>query len=123
MIKVELFNKFDRDDPLEIVKYVFNSFGNSSDFPEIVDCLLSKEGTSINYEGCRFPGDLDEGELYNDYNGVPFEGVECWAFDKEITVPENEFFKLLKIACDRYIELHPDRKDELEKIMSQSTLI
>jgi hypothetical protein len=28
-------------------------------------------------------------------------------------------FQILKIACDRYIELHPDKKYELEQVIVQ----
>ena len=122
--KVQLFENIDRkNDNLKIAKNVLNSFGERSDFPLIVDCLLGKEGTSVNEDGCSFPDDLDEDELYNDYDGVPFEGVNCWYFDEEAIVPEDEFFKLLKEACQRYIELHPDKRNELEQILSQSTLV
>ena len=122
--KAQLFENINREpDSLRIAKNVLNSFGERSDFPLIVDCLLGKQGTSINEDGCSFPGDLDEDELYNDYNGVPFEGVNCWYFDEEEIVLEDEFFSLLKQACQRYIELHPEKREELEQIMSQSTLI
>ena len=123
MPEIELFNKFDKDSRLNTVKYVFNNFGNRSDFLLTIACLLGKEGTVVNESGCHFPNDLDEYELYNDYDGVPFEGVECWSFEDEVTVSEEDFFSVLKIACERYIELHPNEKDELQKIMAQSTLV
>lgn len=123
MIKAELFNKFNRNDYLAVVKHIFNTFGRSYNFLSIVDSLLKKQGTVINDEGCSFPEDLDEDELYNDYGGIPFEGVNCWSFDNEVTVSEEEFFKVLKMACERYIELHPEKKEELEQIISQSTLL
>ena len=121
----ELFERIDYDnDPLQIVKKALNEF-NNSDFPEFVRSLvIDREGGGGEHGGCRFANELDEFELYYDYGGVPFEGVECWSYDdEEIIVSEKEFFKVLKEACQRYIELHPDKKDELEKIMAQSTLI
>ena len=118
-----LFEKIDLNDPLKIVKEVFNNIGDSSTFFSSVKNLLNKERVGIDYDGCRFSNDLDESEIYHDYGGKPFEGVECWLLDDEVIVSEEEFFKLLKIACKRYIELHPDKRDELEQIMSQSTLI
>ena len=122
--KTRLFENLDpKKDEFIIVKELLNHFGEYPDFSLTVDCLLGKEGTVINEDGCCFPGDLDEYELYNDYNGVPFEGVKCWVYEDEIIVSENDFFKLLKIACERYIELHPNEKDELQKIMAQSTLV
>ena len=123
MIKEQLFNKFTRGEPYQIVKNVFNHYGGRSDFPRTVGLLLNKTGIVMDYDGCRFPGDLDEYELHDDYNGVPFEGVECWSLDDEITVSEDVFYEILKEACKRYIEMRPEKKDELEQITSQSTLI
>jgi hypothetical protein len=121
----ELFEHIDYDnDPLQIVKKALNEFNNSH-FPRFVESLvIYKEGGGGEHGGCRFAKALDESELYADYNGVPFEGVECWSYDdQEIIVSEHEFYKCLKLACDKYIELHPETRDELEQIMSQSTLI
>lgn len=118
-----LFEKIELNDPLKIVKEVFNNIGDSSTFSKSVKDLLSKERVGIDYDGCRFPNDLDESEIYHDYGGKPFEGVECWIMDEEVIVSEEEFFKVLKEACKRYMELHPDKKDELEQIMAQSTFI
>ena len=119
-----LFEKIDYDnDALWVVKDALNTF-NASYFPEFIESLiLKKEGGGDEYGGCRFPSDLDESEIYHDYGGNPFEGVECWYLEDNVVVSEDEFFKLLKEACERYIELHPDKTDEIEQIMSQSTLI
>ena len=118
-----LFEKIDLNDPLKIVKEVLNNIGDSSTFPRSVKNLLNKERVGIDYDGCRFPSDLDESEIYHDYGGKPFKGVECWLLDDEVIVSEDEFFKVLKQACKRYIKLHPEKREELERIMSRSTLI
>ena len=119
-----LFEKINyNNDTLWVVKEALNTF-NASYFPEFVESLiLKKEGGGDEYGGCRFPSDLDESEIYHDYGGKPFEGVEYWYLEDNVVVSENEFFIVLKEACERYIELNPNRKDELEQIMSQSTLI
>jgi hypothetical protein len=121
--KQDLFPRIENPDaPASIVKEVLNCIKLSS-FPDEVGNLINRNEFSEDYLGCRFPENLDESELYNDYGGIPFEGVECWVMDEEVIVSEEEFFKVLKEACERYIELHPEKKDGLEKIMSQSTLL
>ena len=125
MLLPELFERINYDsDPLQIVKKALNEFNNSH-FPEFVRSLvIDKEGGGGERGGCRFARALDESELYGDYNGLPFEGVECWSYDdEEIIVSEQEFYKCLETACQRYIKLHPDKRDKLEQIMSQSTLV
>lgn len=115
-----------KDDKASIVKKALNTL-DGYDFPEAVKYFLDKTGYGTDGGGCDFPGDLDEYEIYHDYGGKPFEGVRCYYLggfeEEEVIVSEEEFFKLLKEACERYITLHPDKKDELEKIMAQSTLI
>ena len=110
-----------RVDKTSIVMNALNDF-NDSYFPKFVKSLIvDKEGGGGEHAGCRFAKALDESELYHDYAGVPFEGVECWSLDDEVIVSEEEFYKILKMACDRYIEIHPEKRDELEQIMSQLT--
>lgn len=111
-----------RKDKLSTVMKALNTL-NDSYFVKSAAYLLQGEGSGDEYGGCRFPNDLDESEIYHDYGGNPFEGVECWYLEDNVVVSEDEFFKLLKEACERYIELHPDKKDEIEQIMSQSRLI
>lgn len=53
-------------------------------------------------------------------NGDDFEGVACFLADDEIILTEEEFFSLLKEACQRYTEMYPDRREELKQIISQS---
>ena len=111
------------NDPLGIVKEALNTFHHAYFIEYVSSFINKKEGVGDENGGCRFPNDLDEYELFNDYGGKPFEGVECWYQDYNIVVSEEEFFNVLRQACERYIELHPDEKDELQKIMAQSTLI
>lgn len=126
-MKPNLFQKIDyANDAFWIVKEALNSLDSSS-FPKAINYFLNDTGYGNDGGGCDFPGDLDEHEIYHDYGGKPFEGVRCYYLggfeEEEVIVSKEEFFDILKIACQRYIEIHPDQKDELEKIMSQSTLV
>ena len=69
-------------------------------------------------EGIGF-GDDCVGCLYPIEDDDDFEGVWCYYLDDEVIVSEDEFRGYLAEACERYIELHPDKKDELEQILSQ----
>ena len=115
-----------KNDKVSIVQKALNTL-DGYDFLGAVKYFLSKTGYGTDGGGCDFPGDLDEYEIERDYGGKPFEGVRCYYLggyeEEEVIVSEKEFFSILKIACQRYIKLHPEKREELEQIMSKSTLI
>lgn len=110
-----LFENIDYDlDSLWIVKEVFNSMNNMF-FLETLNRLVDGIGWPNEYAGCQFSNDLDESE-------EPFKGVLCWYLnDDETIVSEKDFYDCLKMACERYIELNPEKQQEILKIMNRLT--
>ena len=108
-----LFEKVDhRKDSLWVLKDAINVVAYGK-FSKAVSCWLQGIGYSYNGNGCDFAEKGDE-----------FDGVCCYYNENyEVVISEEVFFEHLKIAIQRYIELNPDKKDELEQIVSQSTLI
>ena len=111
-----LFQGIDyKDDKYFTVKDALNAVGFQG-FPEAVSCWLRGIGYGVDGGGVDFPEEDDM-----------FEGVRCYYLgglkDEEVIVSEKIFFEHLKSACERYIELYPEKREELERIMSQSTLI
>ena len=107
---LNLFEKIDyKNDLLGPAKDAINSVASEENFLEAVeDCLKGIGFGIIEGFGCLFPE-----------NGDDFEGVACFLADDEIILTEEEFFSLLKEACQKYIKIYPNRKDELEQILSQ----
>ena len=100
-----------RQDKIGIVMNALNSI-YASGFLSNLKYLVDETGIGLDYAGCFFPEDDDD-----------FEGIRCYCLDDEAIVSKEEFFSLLKQACKRYIELHPEKREELEQIISQSTLV
>ena len=50
MIKEQLFNKFIRGEPYQIVENVFNHYGGRSDFPRTVGLLLNASQLIVRYK-------------------------------------------------------------------------
>ena len=110
-MKPDLFEKIDRtNDPYQIVKSALNS-SLGWGFISALDRWLRGVSYGDEYAGCDFPEDDDQ-----------FKGIRCYFLDDEIIISEQVFFEHLRKACQRYIELHPDRKDKLEQIISKSSL-
>ncbi|MCW5318300.1 hypothetical protein GTQ43_32595 [Nostoc sp. KVJ3] len=107
----ELFDGVDHTtDPLWIVKYYFNAIGGIS-FPTALNYLLEGTGYGDEYNMCEFPCE-DEDDI--------FEGVRFSFLDKdEIIVSQDIFKKYLKIAAERYIELNPEKADEVQNVLKK----
>ena len=107
----ELFDSVDyTTDPLWIVKSYFNAIAGIS-FPYALNCLLEGTGYGSEYAMCEFPCE-DEDDM--------FEGVRFCFLDKdEIIVSQEIFKKYLKIAAERYIELNPERADEVKNVLKK----
>ena len=85
-------------------------------FPEAVSYWLKGIGYGVDGGGIDFPEDDD---IFEGVRGYYLNGSE----DEEIIISEEEFYQHLKIAIQRYIKLHPEKREELEQIMSRSTLV
>ena len=112
MIHPRLFEKIDRkNDPHTVAKDVLNSLNHRA-FIRAVNSWLQGIGFGGDGGACDFPEDDDS-----------FEGVLCYNhLDEEVLLTEKEFYNLLSEAIQRYIELRPDKREELEQIISQSSL-
>jgi CDI immunity protein len=105
----ELFDGVDSTtDSLWIVKYYLNAIAGIS-FPEALNYLFEGTGYGDEYNMCEFPSEDDM-----------FEGVRFYFLDKdEIIVSQEIFQKYLKIAAERYIELNPEKADEVQNVLKK----
>jgi CDI immunity protein len=113
MSSLSLFYNYSND-PLRIIKIYFNSRNNNY-FVENLEALVAREGGG-NPCGCTFPEGLDE---YDDKDTETFEGVCCWYFEEEIIVSEQEFYNIMIMACDAYIEINPTKKEDINRVLRQ----
>ncbi|MEH2025389.1 ribonuclease toxin immunity protein CdiI [Nostoc sp.] len=106
----ELFDGVDyTTDPLWIVKYYFNAIGGIS-FPYAINTLPKGTGYGNEYNMCAFPCE-DEDDM--------FDGVRFSFLDEDKIVSEDIFKKYLKIAAESYIELNPERADEVQNVLKK----
>jgi hypothetical protein len=94
------------EDPSEFpVQAFFNAVSDNS-FVDAVDCLTKGIGYSMNDAHCTFPTDLDADEK-------PFHGVRFSLFEQSATITREQLRCFVKLACDKYVEKHPQHKDRL----------
>ncbi|MEH2363328.1 ribonuclease toxin immunity protein CdiI [Nostoc sp.] len=109
-MREQLFDNIDyRIDPLWIVKSYFNTIGGIS-FPYAINTLLKGIGYGNEYAMCAFPCE-DEDDI--------FDGVRFSHLDEDKIVSEDIFKKYLKIAAERYIELNPEKADEVQNVLKK----
>ncbi|MBW4536785.1 MAG: hypothetical protein KME09_22905 [Pleurocapsa minor HA4230-MV1] len=60
---------------------------------------------------------INSEQLQEDEN--PFNGVLCWYFEEKIIVSEQEFYDVMSMACQNYIELNPKEKEKVEEILAK----
>lgn len=109
-----LFNNLDLDEnSIRILKNVFESYNLSGHFMEYINYVVDKNGVGDEYSGCMFPSEVNKvDDEYFD------KGVLCWYLNDEIIVSEQEFHDVMLMACQRYIELNPNTKEEVKKILN-----
>ena len=97
-MEINLFEHIDYyRDNLWIVKEALNSTYSLS-FPTTVKKYLNEISVCTDFGGCKFSKN---------------DGVYCYCLEDEIIVSKQEFYECLQKACNRFIELHPRKKNEL----------
>ena len=97
-----------------IVKRCLDTVEHKNFIQQISDILDGKNYTS-EYEGgtCEFPHNLEETE-------EPFVGVRVrYSDNNEIIVSEETLRECILIACQRYLELYPEKKPEMANILEK----
>jgi hypothetical protein len=113
-MKYPLFNYLDLDRyPIQIVKTYFDC-RNEIYFVEHLNYIVNRKGVGNEYSGCMFP------EEVNEVDDESFsEGILCWFLEEEVIISEKEFYDVMVMACQRYIELNPRKKDEIYEILKK----
>jgi CDI immunity protein len=103
------------NDPLWIVKEFLNTLDGLA-FNKRANYIANGVGQSTECAGCIFPNDP------KDYDEELHDGVFCYYFDDNIVVNEKDFMKLFKVACERYLVIHSDSIDSINRLDIQSVI-
>ncbi|MCO4859205.1 ribonuclease toxin immunity protein CdiI [Herbaspirillum sp. WGmk3] len=98
-------------DPDWIVKVFFNSLESQNRFLWALRLMVDRRGCAVNYDYCFFSDLSDPDPEYH------FLGVKIGFGDNEIQLTDEEFAEFLGRACERYMQLHPEEKDEVTSIL------
>ncbi|WP_338457889.1 ribonuclease toxin immunity protein CdiI [Pantoea sp. Nvir] len=109
-----LFEKIDYEHDSEwVLKDFFNSLNLQGRFLYGVDNIIRKCGFVINETYCHYP---DLQDVDPDFH---FEGIMFGVWEGEIIVPESVGFKYTRLACERYLKLHPEDTEKVKSLLSK----
>ncbi|MBW9336847.1 ribonuclease toxin immunity protein CdiI [Herbaspirillum sp. RU 5E] len=94
-----------------IVKDFFNSLESRNRFLWALRLMVDRRGCAVNYDYCFFSDLSDPDPEYH------FSGVKIGVGDNELQLTDEEFAEFLGRACERYMQLHPEEKDEVTSIL------
>lgn len=115
----ELFNQSDIDAGLNIIIIsYFDRMYEDGDFIKAIALLTEK--VALNKDGayCAF-GDMDN---YCDdfhFNGVEFAMGYPPSEAEEVIVSEEECYKYVRLACERYIKFHPKNMKIINNLLEK----
>jgi len=110
----KLFEGIDyENDPEWVIKEFFNSIYSQHKFLWALPFILKRYGCCVNETACTFP-DLDDPDPM-----CHFEGIMFSVYDGEIIVPESVGFNYVRLACERYINIHPDDQITVNDLLMQ----
>ncbi|PKH09740.1 ribonuclease toxin immunity protein CdiI [Planomicrobium sp. MB-3u-38] len=80
------------------------------------------EGYSVDYHNCEFSNEMHP--LEEDYfeDGIRFSIDISHAYESEVIVSLDTFYKYLSRACTFYLEIHPDDSEEIKKLLEKIRL-
>lgn len=109
-----LFKKIDYDnDPDWIIKEFFNSLNVGGKFLWALPYVIDKVGCGIDETFCSFPDLNDPDPEYH------FEGIMFGVWKGEIIVPEAVAFKYVRLACEKYLDLHPEDTEKVNELLAK----
>jgi len=118
----ELFGQpYDRKNPYWILESFFDRMHGEGYFIKTIIYIIGRNSFHLDGAYCSFP------DLNSCYEEDHFEGIE-YAYgyppenDSTIIVSENICSKYIKIACAKYLNLHPEDSAEIQVILQNSLL-
>ncbi|EPG6258948.1 ribonuclease toxin immunity protein CdiI [Klebsiella aerogenes] len=109
-----IFENIDyENDPEWVVRDYFNSMYLQGKLIWMLPYLINKIGCGVNETYCSFPDFEDPDPECH------FEGIMFGVWDGELIVPEFVGFKYVRLACEKYIQLHPEDTEKVNELLAK----
>ncbi|MBP2851617.1 ribonuclease toxin immunity protein CdiI [Dickeya oryzae] len=118
----ELFGQpYDNNDPHWIIKAYFDRMYGDGFFLRTIELLTHKGALNTDGAYCHFP------DMNSYYEEEHFEGVEfAYGYppeeDDTIIVSEETCFKYVRLACEKYLQKHPEDEAKIKSLLEKMPL-
>ncbi|MGT3350070.1 ribonuclease toxin immunity protein CdiI [Yersinia enterocolitica] len=115
----ELFGQpYDGSDQYWVLKGYFDRMYNDGYFLKAIGYLVERTSFHVDGAYCNFP------DMNSCYEEEHFDGVEfAYGYppeeDDTITVSEEVCFNYVRLACEKYLQLHPEDTDKVKALLTQ----
>ncbi|MCL8303074.1 ribonuclease toxin immunity protein CdiI [Pseudomonas mosselii] len=115
----ELFGQpYSDSDPYWVVKGYFDRMYHDGNFIRSIELLVERWGFSVDGAYCNFP------DLNSFFEEEHFEGVEfAYGYPPKnegtVIVSEGGCSEYMRVACDKYVGLHPEDAAKVKGILSR----
>lgn len=110
-MNIRLFDNIDYDKSDWVIEEFFNSIYSQGEFLWALKLIIEKNGCGINETYCSFPDLNDPDPEYH------FEGIMFGVWEGEIIVSEETGFKYISLACEKYLQLHPEDAENINELL------
>jgi hypothetical protein len=116
----ELFGQpYRQSDPYWIVKGYFDRMYDDGRFIEAAGYVVRRWGFSFDGAYCNFP-DVNSSFEEGHFEGVEFSYGYPSSDADTIVVSEEVCMEYLRLACDKYLQRHPESNAEVDVLLSGS---
>ncbi|PIT48016.1 ribonuclease toxin immunity protein CdiI [Snodgrassella communis] len=116
-MKTKLFDNRDSN-VYEVITTYFNIMYSDGCFLETVNYLINKIGFSTDGAYCHFP-DMNSYDENEHFEGVEFAVGYPPTANDTIIVSEETCYQYIRIACEKYLNLHPEEKDKIDELLAK----
>ncbi|MCO6540641.1 MAG: ribonuclease toxin immunity protein CdiI [Gilliamella sp.] len=113
----KLFDNYDLN-VHEIITTYFNIMYSDGQFLETIYYLINKIGFSTDGAYCYFP-DMNSYDENDHFKGIGFDIGYPPTEDDKIIVSEETFYYYVRLACEKYLKIHPEDTNKINKLLAK----
>lgn len=114
-----LFDRpMDPTDSYGVIKNYFDLMYNDDLFLDAVENIIQKKSFMSDGVYCYFP-DMDSYEEDEHFEGVQFAIGYPPPEAELITVSEEVCYSFVRLACEKYLKLHPEDTDKFNELLAK----
>ena len=111
---------FDGDEPGDLARCYFDGAYNQGFFLDALGYWVQGIGYGMDGAWANF-GDMDDPSEEFHFEGVEFE-IGFSDPPNILCVAEATFYRWLRMACERYVQQHPEDKEKVEELLAKAPM-